>query len=183
MTLDDGRLKDAERLIRFAMVVTLCTAGISKFFSHGAFFHYYGELFRNPQLRIHLPSFFVDGFLFLTPYMELAIGLGLLYTPLKRFFTHTWCHYFVTLKFGHCVLEQWPSVNEMIPIILMGAFCLILPEHTSWFYPLTAGLTIPLSAKTVCATVVSVHSHEKVWGARCTESRHFSQITTTIVSE
>src|SRR6266851_8908614 len=54
MTLDEGRLKDAERLIRFAMVVTLCTAGISKFFSHGAFNQYYGELFRNPQLRIHL---------------------------------------------------------------------------------------------------------------------------------
>jgi hypothetical protein len=62
-----------------------CTAGISQFFSHGAFNQYYGELFRNPQLRIHLPSFFVDRFLFLTPYMELAIGLGLLYTPLKRF--------------------------------------------------------------------------------------------------
>ena len=57
MTLDEGRLKDAERLIRFAMVVTLCTAGISKFFSHGAFNQYYGELFRNPQFRIHLSSF------------------------------------------------------------------------------------------------------------------------------
>jgi hypothetical protein len=133
MTPDEGRLKDAERLIRFAMVVTLCTAGISKVFSHGAFNQYYGELFRNPQLRIRLPSFFVDGFLFLTPYLELAIGLGLLYTPLKRFFTHTWCLYFVTLEFGHYVLEQWPSVNEMIPIILMGAICLILPEHKSWF--------------------------------------------------
>jgi hypothetical protein len=65
--------------------------------------------------------------------MELAIGLGLLYTPLKRFFTHTWCLYFVMLEFGHYVLEQWSSVNEMIPIILMGAFCLILPEHKSWF--------------------------------------------------
>ena len=29
---------------------------------------------------------------------------------------------------------------------------------------------------TVCATVVSVHSHEKVWGARCTESRPFVQV-------
>jgi hypothetical protein len=51
MTMDEGRLKDAKRLIRFAMVVTLCTAGISKFFSHGAFIQYYGELFRNPQRR------------------------------------------------------------------------------------------------------------------------------------
>src|SRR5260370_1208933 len=31
------------------------------------------------------------------------------------------------------VMEQWPSVNEMIPIILVGAICLILPEHKSWF--------------------------------------------------
>jgi hypothetical protein len=53
--------------------------------------------------------------------MELAVGLGLLYTPLKRFFTQTWWLYFVTLEFGHYVLAQWPSVNEMIPIILMGA--------------------------------------------------------------
>src|SRR5216683_1329246 len=76
MTLDEGRLKDAERLIRFAMVVTLCTPGIGKFFSHGALDQYYGELFLNPQLRIHLPSFFVDWFLFLTPYMELAVKEG-----------------------------------------------------------------------------------------------------------
>jgi hypothetical protein len=43
MTLDEDRLKDAERLIRVVMVMTLCTAGVSKFFSRGAFFHYYGE--------------------------------------------------------------------------------------------------------------------------------------------
>ena len=54
MTLGEGRLKDTERLTRFAMAVTLCTAGISKFFSHGAFHQYNGELFRSPQLRIHL---------------------------------------------------------------------------------------------------------------------------------
>ncbi len=34
---------------------------------------------------------------------------------------------------GQITIEQWPFVNEMIPIILMGAFCLILPEHKSWF--------------------------------------------------
>jgi hypothetical protein len=39
MTLDDGRLKDAERLIGFAMVVTLCTAGISKLHSPETLFY------------------------------------------------------------------------------------------------------------------------------------------------
>src|SRR5260370_7518078 len=99
MTLDAGRLKDAERLIRFAMVVTLCTTGISKFFSHGAFNQYYGELFRNPHLRIHLPSFFVDGFLFLTPYMQLPIGHGILYPPPNLFFTNTLLLYLLTFHF------------------------------------------------------------------------------------
>jgi len=36
MTLDEGRLKDAERLIRFAMVVTLCTAPANPFSFAGA---------------------------------------------------------------------------------------------------------------------------------------------------
>jgi len=183
MTLDDGRLKDAERLIRFAMVVTLCTAGISKFFSHGAFFHYYGELFREPAAP-HSPAKLLRRRVSL---LDAAYG--------ARHWPCSLVHAPETLFYAHLVplfrdAGIWPLCPRTVAFRKRddsdhpdGRY---LPNSARAYvvvYPLTAGLTIPPSATTVCATVVSVHSHEKFGGARCTESRHFSQITTTIVSE
>lgn len=133
MLLNENRSKDAERLLRFAMVITLCTGGISKFMSHGRFASYYGGLFRAPGLRIHLPEWWIDGFLETTPFIEIGIGLALLYTPWRRIALHAWCLFFISLEFGHYILEEWSPVNEMIPFIIMGALCLILPHHRSWF--------------------------------------------------
>ena len=130
--LQPASLKDAERLLRLAMVVTLATAGVSKLSTHGAFAQHYSDLFQAPGLRIHLPSLVVDAFLRLTPFLEIGIGLGLLWTPLRRYFVQAWCLFFMALEFGHYVLEQWSPVNEMIPYVLLGAVALMLPHHASW---------------------------------------------------
>jgi uncharacterized membrane protein YphA (DoxX/SURF4 family) len=125
--------KDSERLLRAAMILTEVTAGVSKLCSKGAFRHYYSGLFRAPELRIHLPPALVDAFLAATPFIEIGIGIGLLWTAQRRFFATAFCLFFMALEFGHYVMEQWSPVNEMIPFIVLGALVILLPSHASWF--------------------------------------------------
>lgn len=140
-------LKDAERFIRFAMAVTLVTAGVSKLFSHGGFAAYYSGLFKNPELRINLPPLLVDAFLNTTPFIEIGLGLGLLYTPLRRFFVKAWCLFFVAIEFGHYILQEWATVNQIIPFFTLGAICMILPNHRSWFARDSSGTGSPVSGE------------------------------------
>jgi hypothetical protein len=125
--------KDSERLLRAAMVVTEVTAGVSKLFSKGGFHRYYLGLFQAPGLRIHLPPLLASAFLAATPFIEIGIGLGLLWTAERRRFATAFCLFFMALEFGHYVMEQWSAVNEMIPFIILGALVILLPSHASWF--------------------------------------------------
>jgi hypothetical protein len=125
--------KDAERILRLAMIVTELTAGVSKLYSKGGFRRYYSGVFQAPGLRIHLPPVLVDAFLAATPFIELGIGLGLLWTTQRRRFASAFCAFFMALEFGHYIMEQWSPVNEMIPFIILGAIDFMLPNHASWF--------------------------------------------------
>lgn len=124
--------KDAERILRMAMIVTELTAGVSKLCSKGGFQRYYAEVFRAPGLRIHLPPVLVDAFLATTPFIEIGIGIGLLWTAQRRHFATAFCVFFMSLEFGHYIMEQWSPVNEMIPFIILGAIEVMLPNHASW---------------------------------------------------
>jgi hypothetical protein len=133
MTVKQIDAKNAERILRLTMIVTLLTAGVSKLFSHGSFAAWYGSHFAKPELRIHLPSMLVIAYLQAMPYLEIAIALGLAYTRLRKYFIYAWCFFFVVLEFGHYTLQEWANVNQMIPYIILGSFCLLLPHHRSWF--------------------------------------------------
>jgi len=71
LNMNTTLLKDAERVVRVTMIVILLTAGTSKFFSHGGFLEYYSALFRG-DLRITLPRLLVDGYLRITPFIEIG---------------------------------------------------------------------------------------------------------------
>jgi hypothetical protein len=55
-SVSERTLKNAERVARLVMIVTLLAAGISKFCSHGKFVEYYSHAFAAEKLRIHLPA-------------------------------------------------------------------------------------------------------------------------------
>jgi uncharacterized membrane protein len=131
-TIKEIYLKDAERILRLVMIVTLATAGISKLLSNGTFYDYYRSLFANPSLRINLPVTLVEVHLLVTPFLELSIAIGLLFTRYRRLVTLAWCAFFITIEFGHYVLQEWSAVNEIIPYLLLGTFSYILPNHQSW---------------------------------------------------
>jgi hypothetical protein len=132
MKFDETNIKTAERILRFAMIVTLLTAGVSKLFSHGGFADWYSAQFAKPELRLHLPAFLASLYLHAMPFLEIGIALGLAYTPLKKYFVYAWCLFFISLEFGHYILQEWSEVNQMIPYIILGAICLMLPNHRSW---------------------------------------------------
>jgi hypothetical protein len=183
MTLDDGRLKDAERLIR------LCNGRDPMHGRH--------QQILQPRrflslLRLAVPKPAAPH----SPAKLLRRRVSLLDAVYgARHWPWSLVHAPETLFYAHLVplfrdVGIWPLCPRTVAFRKRddsdhpdGRF---LPNSARAYvvaYPLTAGLTIPPSATTVCATVVPIHSREKVWGARCTESRHFSQITTTIVSE
>ena len=125
------KLKDAERVVRITMILILLTAGSSKFFSGGAFFDYYYELFQG-ELRINLPSSMVDLFLSAVPFIELTLGLALLSNKYKNYTAYAWLGFMLSLMFGHYILQEWSAVNQMLDYIFLGLLCLVLPTHSSW---------------------------------------------------
>ncbi len=122
-------LKNAEFLLRITMVITLFVAGVSKFFSQGNFYAYYFEQFSNEELRINLPPVTFDLYLKLIPFIEVAIALALLTSFKRRFFIVVWIIYFITLEIGHYIMEEFTTVDLMIPFILLGTAAYILPSH------------------------------------------------------
>jgi uncharacterized membrane protein YphA (DoxX/SURF4 family) len=122
-------LKNAELLLRLTMMITLFVAGISKFCSNGNFHKYYLKLFSNPDLRINLPSSLSDIYLTLIPFIEVGIALALITSIKRRFFIVVWILYFISLEIGHYVLEEFTSVDLIIPVILFGILAYILPAH------------------------------------------------------
>ena len=129
--LDDRRLKDAERVVRFTMILILLTAGTSKFFSGGGFFDYYAQLFQG-ELRIRLPAALVNAYLSSIPFIEIALGLALISTRFKLVGVYAWFAFMLSLMVGHYILQEWSAVNQMLAYIFLGVLCLVLPNHSSW---------------------------------------------------
>ena len=125
-------LKNAELMLRFAMIVTMLVAGVSKFCSHGTFHDYYLSQFSNGQLRIQLPYTLFDFYLMIIPFVEVAIGLGLIWSKQRRIFIVCWVFYFISLEVGHYILEEWMAVDAMIPFILLGVAAYILPGYQNF---------------------------------------------------
>lgn len=130
--LSESKLKDAERIVRITMILILLTAGISKFFSQGGFSEYYSQLFQG-DLRINLPPFLVNLYLAIIPFIEVALGLALISNKYKVFAVYAWFAFMLSLLFGHYILQEWSSVNQMLDYIFLGLLCLVLPHHASWF--------------------------------------------------
>ena len=84
--IDIKIVMNAELLLRFCMVVTMLVAGISKFCSNGKFHDYYLLLFSNDNLRIQMPISLIDIYLTFIPFVEIAIGIGLIWTKFRRYF-------------------------------------------------------------------------------------------------
>ena len=131
--MDSIYFKDAERLLRLTMIVTLLIAGISKFYSHGTFYSYYLQEFTKDTLRLQLPGSIYKVYLQLIPYLEVVLSLSLLWSRYRRYFTIAWVLYFISLEVGHYILQEWSAVNEMVPFILLGTTNYVLPAHRSWF--------------------------------------------------
>ena len=109
------------------MALILLTAGISKFFSGGGFKDYYSGIFANEALRINLPSFLVDGYLTVIPFIEISLGLCLLFARLKPWIVYAWYIFMASLLIGHYVLQEWSVVNQMLGYFFLGMICHALP--------------------------------------------------------
>ncbi len=131
LRLDTILLKDAERVVRVTMVVILLTAGTSKFFSQGGFLAYYSALFQG-DLRIVLPQILVDSYLRAIPFIEISLGMALLVNQIKHYAVYAWFGFFLSLLFGHYILQGWSSVNQILDYMFLGILCLLLPMHQSW---------------------------------------------------
>jgi len=143
MTLDEGRLKEAERLIRVAMVVTLCTAGISKFFSPR---HFQSILRRAvPKTAApHSPSKLLRRWVSL---LDAVYGArhwpgSLVHAPETLFYAHL-----VPL---FCDVGIWPLCPGTVAVRKRddsdhpdGRFLPNSARAQVVVYPLSAGLTIP----------------------------------------
>ena len=125
--LDIKKQTQVEQAARWVMALILLTAGTSKLFSAGGFKNYYSGIFGNADLRINLPAFSYDIYLTLIPFIEIGLGVALLIASLKRFTVWGWYAFMASLLVGHYVLQEWSSVNQMLPYFFLGMICHILP--------------------------------------------------------
>ncbi len=130
--ISQHRLQDAERIARLTMIIILLTAGTSKFFSNHGFYEYYSALFQS-ELRINLPAPLVNLYLSAVPFVEVGLGLALIVTRIRVIAIYAWFAFMLSLLFGHYILQEWSSVNQMLAYIFLGLITLILPAHQSWF--------------------------------------------------
>ena len=130
MNIPEKRLKEAERVVRVVMIVIMLTAGTSKFFSQGAFYQYYLAQFQG-DLRISLSPLLVGAYLLAIPFIEILLGLLLMFSRTRLIAIYGWFLFMLTLLVGHYVLEEWSSVNQMLGYFFLGLACLILPCHGS----------------------------------------------------
>ncbi|NOY72082.1 MAG: hypothetical protein GXP14_06855 [Gammaproteobacteria bacterium] len=130
--ISEQKLKDAERMVRITMILILLTAGTSKFFSGDGFFNYYSQLFQG-DLRINLPPLLINLYLKVIPFIEIFLGFSLFMNKYKNYTVYAWFVFMLSLLFGHYILQEWSSVNQMLGYIFLGLLCFILPNHSSWF--------------------------------------------------
>ena len=125
--ISKNRLAEIETVARLLMALILITAGTSKFFSGGGFQDYYKGLFANPDLRINLPSFSFDIYLSVIPFIEIGLGVALIFAALKRYTINAWYLFMASLLVGHYILQEWSAVNQMLDYFLLGFVCHALP--------------------------------------------------------
>lgn len=130
--ISEHRLKDAERIARATMILILLTAGTSKFFSNNGFYEYYSALFQS-DLRITLPATMVNIYLAAVPFVEVGLGLLLVFSRFRMIAIYAWFAFMLSLLFGHYILQEWSAVNQMLAYIFLGLISLVLPAHKSWF--------------------------------------------------
>ncbi len=107
--------------------------GTSKLFSGSGFQEYYSGLFAAESLRISLPPVLIHLYLSVIPFIEIGLGLALISNRYKTYTTYGWFAFMLSLLFGHYILEEWSSVNQMLDYIFLGLICYVLPSHESWF--------------------------------------------------
>lgn len=129
--IEKRTLTQIEFVARGLMALILLTAGTSKFFSSGGFKAYYSGIFANPDLRINAPQTFVDFYLTAIPFIEIALGLALLFVSLKRFTIWAWYGFMASLLVGHYILQEWSAVNQMLPYFFLGMIAHALPTYKS----------------------------------------------------
>lgn len=129
--IEKRTLTQIEFVSRALMALILLTAGTSKFFSAGGFKAYYSGIFANPDLRINAPQMLVDLYLSAIPFIEIVLGFALLFVSLKRFTIWAWYGFMASLLVGHYILQEWSTVNQMLPYFFLGMIAHALPTYKS----------------------------------------------------
>lgn len=125
--INTQKLVQIEFVARALMALILITAGTSKFFSEGGFATYYAGLFADQALRITVPAGLAESYLSVIPFVEVGLGICLLIVALKRYTIYAWYLFMGSLLVGHYVLQEWSSVNQMLPYFFLGMICHALP--------------------------------------------------------
>lgn len=128
--ISQSKLIQVEFVARSLMSLILLTAGISKLFSNGGFKEYYEGLFANPSLRINVPDWMISLYLSGIPFIEIGLGVCLLFSKLKSFTVYAWYMFMASLLVGHYILQEWSAVNQMLAYFFLGMVCHLLPCRT-----------------------------------------------------
>jgi len=77
-----------------------------------------------------LPVFIVGAYLSLIPFIEIGLGLALLFERLKPITVYAWYAFMASLLVGHYVLQEWSSVNQMLAFFFLGMIVHLLPSKS-----------------------------------------------------
>lgn len=124
--------KNIERIARLFLITLLLVGAAYKLLDLENFVNYYTGLF-SKSFVFKLPLSLVSLLLVVMPFIELIIGLSLLFHKTRVIGLYGYLFFILTMMLGEYFMDNFHNVNGTLDYMFMGILCYLLPSHTYLF--------------------------------------------------
>lgn len=130
--MNANNLKNIERIARVFLILLLLVGAIYKLLDLDNFVTYYGGLFSKSYV-FKIPASLIKMLLYVMPFMELVIGVSLIFNKSRTFGLYSYLFFIMTMMLGEYFMDNFHNVNGTLDYMFMGMLCILLPNHSSLF--------------------------------------------------
>lgn len=130
--MNTNNQKNIERIARIFLILLLLIGATYKLIDIENFVTYYQGLF-SKSFVYKIPEGLVIILLYSLPFIELFIGLVLLFRKTRIIGLYGYLGYIMLMMLGEYFMDNFHNVNGTLDYMFMGMLCLILPAHNSLF--------------------------------------------------
>ena len=130
--MNTNNLKHTERIARLFLILLLLIGASYKLLELDNFVTYYSDLFSKSYV-FKLPPELITIILYAMPFVELLIGICLLFTKTRTIGLYGYLIFIMFMMMGEYFMDNFHNVNGTLDYMFMGMLCILLPSHKSLF--------------------------------------------------